>query len=129
MSDTRFGHPTDVRNTFENPISDILWAYVGPRCAMWGSIAPIAPPHVALRETHIHGYTIPKVYINHFNSKYVSIIKLICVQGSIISINLDSALNDPSVWGDPEVFRPDRHLNEEGKLHRNTSYYLPFGAG
>jgi len=36
MSDTRFGHPTDVRNTFENPISDILWAYVGPRCAMWG---------------------------------------------------------------------------------------------
>ena len=93
------------------------------------SIAPIAPPHVALRETHIHGYTIPKVYINHFNSKYVSIIKIICVQGSIISINLDSALNDPSVWGDPEVFRPDRHLNEEGKLHRNTSYYLPFGAG
>ena len=38
MSDTRFGHPTDVRNTFENPISDILWAYVGPRCAMWVTI-------------------------------------------------------------------------------------------
>ena len=39
-------------------------------------------------------------------------------------------MNDPSIWEDPEVFRPDRHLNEEGTaLNTDTFYSMAFGAG
>ncbi|XP_032795655.1 methyl farnesoate epoxidase [Daphnia magna] len=72
------------------------------------SVAPLAVPHCALRETHLQGFTIP--------------------QGSIIAISLNSLMKDISIWGDPENFRPERHLDQEGNLIQNESY-TPFGTG
>lgn len=44
-------------------------------------------------------------------------------------LNLDAVLNDEEYWNDPEVFQPERHLNEDGtKFIRNERFY-PFGAG
>ena len=35
---------------------------------------------------------------------------------------------DPEVWEQPEEFRPERFLTEEGKLHK-PKHFMPFGAG
>lgn len=44
-------------------------------------------------------------------------------------INLDAVFNDAEYWKDPEVFRPERHLNEdETKFLRNERLY-PFSLG
>ncbi|KAI9552867.1 hypothetical protein GHT06_020751 [Daphnia sinensis] len=72
------------------------------------SVVPLAVPHCAVRETHLQGFTIP--------------------QGSIIAVSLNSLMIDKSIWGDPERFRPERHLDREGKLTKNDSF-TPFGTG
>lgn len=35
---------------------------------------------------------------------------------------------DKDLWGDPEVFRPERFLDESGQL-KKKDWSLPFGAG
>ena len=35
---------------------------------------------------------------------------------------------DPEVWEQPDTFRPERFLTEDGKLHK-PKHFLPFGAG
>lgn len=32
-------------------------------------------------------------------------------------------------WGDPEVFRPERFIMEDGTLNRHHHAFLPFGYG
>jgi cytochrome P450 len=41
---------------------------------------------------------------------------------------LHSYHNDPEVWGDPHIYRPDRFLDEKGQLLKKD-LTLPFGAG
>lgn len=35
---------------------------------------------------------------------------------------------DPTLWDEPEDFRPSRFLNSEGKVTK-PEYFLPFGVG
>jgi len=72
------------------------------------AIAPFTVPHTALVDTKLQGYTIPK--------------------GSFVSLNLYSVHLDGSYWKDPEVFRPERHLNDQGKVIK-SDHFLPFGVG
>lgn len=44
-------------------------------------------------------------------------------------LNLDTVLNDPQCWTNPEVFYPERHLNEDGTKMIRSEYFYPFGAG
>lgn len=37
--------------------------------------------------------------------------------------------SDPRLWGDPENFRPERFLDDNGKLCLKKDITLPFGAG
>ncbi|XP_032796985.2 methyl farnesoate epoxidase [Daphnia magna] len=76
------------------------------RCS---TIAPFAVPHSAVKDTHIQGYTIPK--------------------GSVVLLNLDAVLQDSKYWKDPEVFRPERHLNENGTKVIKSDHFYPFGLG
>nr|QST15064.1 CYP370A2 protein [Diaphanosoma celebensis] len=72
------------------------------------SIAPFAVPHRAVVDTQLQGYTIPK--------------------GSMVLVNLHSVHNDDTVWKDPHLFRPERHLNSEGQIVKSEHFY-PFGIG
>ena len=56
----------------------------------------------------VGGYTIPK--------------------GTFILGNIHSLHNDPEVWGDPQNFRPDRWIDELGRLKKNKNL-LPFAIG
>lgn len=44
-------------------------------------------------------------------------------------VNLDTVLNDKDYWKDPENFRPERHLNEDGTRVVRSDHFYPFGAG
>ncbi|CAG5131719.1 unnamed protein product [Candidula unifasciata] len=49
-------------------------------------------------------------------------------QGSIIWPVIDSVHYDPKIWGDPENFRPERFIDENGSL-LNREELIPFGIG
>lgn len=42
--------------------------------------------------------------------------------------NLDSLMMDEDVWGDPQVFRPERFINSDGKLSVPPEF-IPFFIG
>ncbi|KAK4325035.1 hypothetical protein Pmani_004346 [Petrolisthes manimaculis] len=73
----------------------------------FGSITPLAL-HGNPEETQLGGYRIPKRS---------------WVVGNIWGIHWDS-----KVWGDPENFRPERFLNDEGQLVR-SEHVLAFSVG
>ncbi|XP_053566110.1 cytochrome P450 2F3 [Bombina bombina] len=74
----------------------------------FASIVPNGLPHEALYDIKFKGYTIPK--------------------GTQIITFLHSALNDKKYWDNPELFNPDRFLDENGKFIKNEAQ-IPFGAG
>ncbi|KAL8604729.1 hypothetical protein ACOMHN_017688 [Nucella lapillus] len=74
----------------------------------FADIAPFAVQHTTLYDVELQGYVIPKQ--------------------AIILPSLDSVLNDPKAWGDPENFRPERFINDEGKLVKPEEF-IPFGLG
>ncbi|XP_072095023.1 steroid 17-alpha-hydroxylase/17,20 lyase isoform X2 [Mobula birostris] len=73
-------------------------------------VAPLLIPHVALVDTSIGGYTIPK--------------------GTQVTINLWAIHHDEKEWKNPGVFDPTRFLSKEGKhTHPPSPSFMPFGAG
>ena len=71
-------------------------------------IGPLSLVRTVPRDTEFKGYTIPT--------------------GSLIIPNIDSVLSDLMIWGDPEVFRPERFLDENGRLTKPEEW-IPFLFG
>ncbi|KAI4501823.1 hypothetical protein M0802_003158 [Mischocyttarus mexicanus] len=71
------------------------------------TITPLSVAHRATKDTTFQGYFIP---VN-----------------TTLMTNLAAMNNDPELWGDPENFRPERFLNDDGQLKKD--FTLPFGAG
>lgn len=46
----------------------------------------------------------------------------------MVIANFNGVLMDQEFWKDPEVFRPDRFIDADGKLNV-PDQYLPFGFG
>lgn len=44
-------------------------------------------------------------------------------------LNLDAVLLDAGYWKKPEVFLPERHLNEDGTKVIKSDHFYPFGLG
>uniref|UniRef100_A0A182S610 Cytochrome P450 n=1 Tax=Anopheles maculatus TaxID=74869 RepID=A0A182S610_9DIPT len=72
------------------------------------SIVPINGPRRALTDCTLGGYRVPK--------------------DTTVFMGMRSVHMDPTHWGDPEVFRPERFLNEERQIV-NTERLLAFGQG
>jgi methyl farnesoate epoxidase/farnesoate epoxidase len=49
-------------------------------------------------------------------------------QDATVLICLWSVLSDPGHWGDPEVFRPERFLDSNGKFVKDE-WMINFGSG
>ncbi|XP_071452780.1 methyl farnesoate epoxidase-like [Hetaerina americana] len=78
------------------------------RCS---TVVPMSVPHAPLhfmKDTEFRGHVIPK--------------------NAQIFLNLYELHHDPDIWGDPQNFRPERFLNDEGKLIRHEAL-IPFGIG
>ncbi|XP_021919682.1 methyl farnesoate epoxidase-like isoform X2 [Zootermopsis nevadensis] len=71
-------------------------------------VVPLTVPHRVTKDTNLHGYTIPK--------------------DTMVLINLWSVHHDRGHWGDPEVFRPERFLDENRNFVKDE-WIISFGAG
>ncbi|XP_050395924.1 cytochrome P450 1A1 [Patella vulgata] len=72
-------------------------------------VVPIGLPHKTRCDVTLGDYEIP--------------------EGTMVMTNHWALHHDPDVWKDPEVFRPERFLDEDGKLAPKTMSWLPFSAG
>ena len=93
------------------------------------TIAPFGVAHGALRDTQLQGYTIPKVTV-HSAFIYLHQLKYLLwlLQGSMLQMNLYSVHMDETYWKDPHVFRPERHLNNQGNFVK-SDHVMPFSGG
>lgn len=95
------------------------------------SVAPLGVPHYNTTKTQIGNYAVPKVFdyliTGEYNSDIKTILSLV-MQGSIVLLNYFDIHNDEDYWGDPHIFRPERHISADGKLLR-SDHFLPFGQG
>ncbi|XP_076978310.1 cytochrome P450 2E1-like [Tamandua tetradactyla] len=71
-------------------------------------LLPSSMPHEATRDVMFRGYIIPK--------------------GTAVIPTLDSLLYDNQEFPDPEKFKPEHFLNENGKF-KYSDYFKPFSAG
>ena len=74
----------------------------------FAGVVPLGIDRLATSDIQLGGYTITK--------------------GTSVMVNLDSALRDVNAWGDPDVFRPDRFLDDKGSVVVKKDF-LPFGIG
>ncbi|XP_072016397.1 cytochrome P450 2U1-like [Amphiura filiformis] len=72
------------------------------------SLVPLSVFHVAAAKTTFRGYTFPK--------------------NSVVISNLYAVMHSPELWGDPEEFRPERFLDDDGNFHEPKEV-IPFGIG
>ena len=76
-------------------------------------ISPVAPfglPHYTTEDTQLGNLDIDK--------------------DTVVMINLHSVSQDRSLWGDPENFRPERYMLEDGELGPvKMKYEVTFGVG
>ena len=71
---------------------------------------PSNVPHKAMRDTEIGGFKVK--------------------EGTAIGTFLYHCLHDKETWGDPEVFRPERFIDAEGKfVSKPCPFYIPFSYG
>ncbi|XP_036610276.1 cytochrome P450 2J2-like [Trichosurus vulpecula] len=72
-----------------------------------GNIVPFNVPRVAIVDTTVAGYHVPK--------------------GAILSTNLTGLNRDPNEWATPETFNPE-HFLENGQFKKREAF-LPFSIG
>lgn len=72
-------------------------------------VVPLAIPHATLENTTLHGFKIPK--------------------RTMVIANLYAVHNDPKRFPDPEIMKPERFLDEKGKLSSKCEYLIPFSIG
>lgn len=69
---------------------------------------PLSVTHCAIKDTELHGYSIPK--------------------GTLIIPNMVSVLKEKGQWKHPDQFNPDNFLNSQGEFVKPEAF-LPFSAG
>ena len=91
-------------NKNEIPIGHVLYTSQ----TLFHISAPLALPHTASRDVTVAGYTVPK--------------------DAFVIPNIYSCHRDHDLWGDPDNFRPERWIGEDGKL-QSFPAFITFGVG
>ena len=73
-----------------------------------GCVSPSTLPHVAIEDSTIEGYHVPK--------------------GAQLMASVFCLHRQPDVFEDPESFKPERHVNDDGTLKKFANF-MPFGVG
>ena len=71
-------------------------------------VAPVSLPHYLLQDTQVGKYKFKK--------------------GTAFFSNLSKFLNDPQEFPEPGKFKPERFIDEGGKI-RKSDHLVPFGIG
>jgi cytochrome P450 len=75
----------------------------------WQVVLPLGFPHASSEDCVYRGFFIPK--------------------GSMMVTNSWAILHNPDLYPDPETFKPERFLNEDGTFQDDPTISLAFGAG
>lgn len=75
----------------------------------FSNVAPLGIAHRTTENTNFKEYVIPK--------------------DTVILMSLYSLNMDEDYWHDPNIFRPERFLNENGVYISHAEQFLPFGLG
>lgn len=91
------------------------------------SVAPVAVPHRTMKDCDVLGHKIPKVGIQ--TNIGIQFIQSNLLQDTTLLLSIWSVHMDPEHWKDPEVFRPERFLNETQDAIVKDDWFIPFGLG
>lgn len=72
-------------------------------------VAPLLIPHESMEDCEVDGYHIPKK--------------------SQIIVNAWAIMRDPSIWPDPDTFKPERFLERDVDMRGQDFRLIPFGSG
>lgn len=87
------------------PYTEAVWK----ESMRWNPFILMGVPHVNIQDEYIQGYRIPK--------------------GSMILQHTGFMLTDPTIWRDPDVFRPERFLTDENASELPNPLGIIFGYG
>uniref|UniRef100_G3N537 Steroid 21-hydroxylase n=1 Tax=Gasterosteus aculeatus TaxID=69293 RepID=G3N537_GASAC len=71
-------------------------------------VSPVLIPHSAMTDSSIGGHPVHR--------------------GTRVLVNMWAIHHDPRLWARPDLFHPDRFLDDQGQ-RSCPAYFLPFGAG
>lgn len=104
-------------------------------------LAPDGVPHQALADTEFRGYTIPKVNVFVSDNRGIIEINNKCmferthlttdesIQGTIVYGSLNGCHMDETAFKHPEIFDPERFLDENGRFSPRLDKSMPFSGG
>ncbi|XP_054724532.1 cytochrome P450 2J6-like [Uloborus diversus] len=75
----------------------------------WKTVVPINLLRFTTEDTEVSGYFIPA--------------------GMTVIVNIHAVHNDPDIWGDPHLFKPERFLSADGKEVVKREEWIPFTLG
>eukprot|EP00092_Neocalanus_flemingeri_P008902 GFUD01009577.1.p1 GENE.GFUD01009577.1~~GFUD01009577.1.p1 ORF type:complete len:538 (-),score=125.63 GFUD01009577.1:53-1666(-) len=78
-------------------------------------------------EVHRMASHVP-LAVQHWTSEDVEIGGCVIPANSIIIPNIKEVHHDPKTWGDPEVFRPERFINNNGQFVKSERV-IPYSTG
>ncbi|XP_064648895.1 cytochrome P450 4F1-like [Lineus longissimus] len=93
---------------------------------MWNDLTKLKYVTMCIKESMRMHTTVP--IISRFASKDLEVEGHVIPKDMLINILLFRLHMHPGVWGDPEVYRPDRFLPDEVSK-RDTYAFVPFSAG
>ena len=95
------------------------------------TLGPLGVPHKTNEDAALLGYKIPKgvqVWIKITCGSWVfCFVSTRSFVGQVMS-NLWAVHNNPEYFEEPEKFKPERHLDSEGKFQK-SKYVIPFSVG
>ena len=99
----------DIPNLSHRPNCSYTTAFIA-ECMRYRYIVPSGVPHKATVDMEIGGHLIKK--------------------DTAIVAMLGLGMLDKDTWKDPDVFRPERFLDEKGRfITKPNALYIPFSAG
>ncbi|KAI0052367.1 CyP450 monooxygenase [Auriscalpium vulgare] len=95
--------------TFEDRANLPYTSALSRELLRWRVATPTGVPHRTTEDDIYEGYFIPK--------------------GTLVIVNAPAILHDPELYPDPEAFKPERFLTEDGQYKEDPLINFAFGAG